>query len=65
LGAEYSLPFLKLQTGFYQGYFTYGVSTDVWLARIQLTSYTEEMGTYGGQQGERRYALRANLKFGF
>ncbi len=65
LGAELAVPLLSIQAGFYQGYFTYGVGSDIWLAKLQLTSYSEEQGTYGGQKGERRYALRASLKFGF
>lgn len=64
LGAEFRFPkFLTLRAGLYQGYLTSGVSLDAKYARLDLTTYAEEIGAYAGQRADRRYCLMFVLGF--
>lgn len=54
---------IKLQTGLHQGYFSAGAQLDIFLLRIALVTYAEELGTYAGSHEDRRYA--AQIKFIF
>ncbi len=63
LGAEVRFPaFVSVRAGFHQGYFTFGTTLDVWIARIDALTYAEETGAYAGQKPDRRYAV--NIGFG-
>jgi hypothetical protein len=63
LGLELQLPIMSLYGGVNQVYFTYGAGFDLWLFRITAMSYVEEHGSFVFQNPERRYSLRAALKF--
>jgi hypothetical protein len=59
MGAECELmKFLELRAGVYQGYFTAGLGLDGRVVRLDFLTYAEEIGTYAGQNADRRYALR-------
>jgi hypothetical protein len=53
---------LSLRVGVSQGYFAGGVGIDLWIAKLDLATYAEEVGVFGGQDNNRRYA--ASLNFG-
>ncbi|MBC7690332.1 MAG: hypothetical protein H7222_01060 [Methylotenera sp.] len=63
LGAELALPLLSLYGGVDQTYITYGASFDIWIIKVTGVSYAEENGSFIGQNPERRYTLRLDLKF--
>lgn len=57
LGAELSLPMIDLRAGLNQGYMTYGMGFDVWVARFEMAQYTEELGVYPGQNPDPRLQI--------
>jgi hypothetical protein len=62
LGVEYLLrPWMKLRLGLNQGYPCFGLGLESKRMRLDFASYAEEMGTYAGQDDDRRYIMR----FGF
>ena len=62
LGLEYAATtLLNLRTGIYQGYLTFGIGLDTKQLQIDILMYTEEVGTYSGQQRDRRYMLSFGL----
>lgn len=64
IGAEYDFGrLLTARAGLYQGYLTLGLEIDTKYVQLDLLTYAEEVGTYAGQHGDRRYVL--GLKFGF
>jgi len=65
VGAEYLMlkKLIAVRGGFYQGYPTYGFSLNSKYAQLDLLSYAEEMGTYVGQQKNRRYTFRCAFTF--
>ncbi len=63
-GANLSLPFISIQAGFNQLYFTMGASVDIGIARISLLTYKEEIGAHAGQDGDRRYLFSTTIKLG-
>jgi hypothetical protein len=63
LGAELGLPLLHFYAGLNQMYPCYGVSADIWLAKVTLVSYQEETGDLLYQDPQRRYLLQ--VSFGF
>ncbi len=64
LGIEYTVrDYLTLRAGFYQGYPTFGASLGNKYAQLDLLTYAEEVGTYSGQNKDRRYQF--GLSFGF
>lgn len=64
-GFELQMPFVTLSAGLYQLNLAYGASFDLWIFRVTASSYATELGTFGGQNSERRYAARIALKVGF
>ena len=65
LGLRFAFPFLlDIYAGMNQSYFSYGASVDIWLLKVTVASYKEEIGPLVFQDPERRYALRIDLKFG-
>jgi len=63
MGIEFNMPLLDLRGGFHQGYYTAGLSFDMWLLRIDAATYGVELGAYPGQMEDRRYMLQFALQF--
>jgi hypothetical protein len=62
LGLEYAATkILNLRTGIYQGYLTFGIGLNTKYLKIDMLTYSEEVGTYSGQQRDRRYMLSFGL----
>lgn len=62
LGAEARLwKFLAVRCGYRQGYYTAGATLDLWVVKLDLATYGEELGAYGGQREDRRYIARIDL----
>ena len=56
MGLELQLPkILSVRAGLNQGYVTYGLTFDFWIIKLDLASYTEEVGAHAGQRDDRRY----------
>ncbi|MGE3758810.1 MAG: hypothetical protein AB7H97_13705 [Pseudobdellovibrionaceae bacterium] len=64
-GLELSLPLLDIRGGFSQGYYSYGMTLDLWLLLIDLATYGVELGAYPGQTEDRRYMLTISSELGF
>lgn len=64
LGMNLDLPILSLQMGINQTSLTFGLSFDVGVLRIATSTYAEELGSYAGQQKDRRYLLSIGSSFG-
>lgn len=70
-GGELSLPLIDLRAGLNQGYPTLGLGMDIFLLRLDVASYMEEVGVYPGQTPSQRidaslsmsFAIDANFKF--
>jgi F plasmid transfer operon, TraF, protein len=59
LGAEARLwKFLAVRAGLHQSYYTAGATLDLWVVKVDIASYAEELGAYGGQREDRRYIAR-------
>lgn len=65
MGVEIDMPVLDLRAGYNQGYYTLGVGVDLEFMRIDVASYGVELGTYAGQQEDRRYVLQMTFDMGF
>lgn len=62
LGLEYNLEnIFYVMAGLNQGYLTYGLGLSVKVVRVELGSYTEEMGGRPGQTPNTRYFARLSL----
>jgi len=62
LGAELEFPILlALRAGLSQGYYTAGATVDFSIFRFDVATYGEEVGVYGGQKEDRRYAAQLSL----
>jgi len=65
VGAEWGVgSILKIDTGLHQGQITGGFEFDILLLAIRFATYTEQLGTFAGQDatlGDRRYALQLKL----
>jgi hypothetical protein len=62
LGAEVRLwKFLAVRGGLHQDYYTAGATVDLWLVKLDLATYGEELGAYGGQREDRRYIARLDF----
>lgn len=62
MGAELEFPLiLSLRVGLNQGYFSYGVSADLWALKLDFAAYGEEAGAYAGQREDRRYVGQITL----
>jgi hypothetical protein len=63
MGVEVQFPFLGLRAGLNQGYPALGATIDLKLLRLDAAMYSEEVGTYTGQQEDQRYV--AQISFGW
>lgn len=65
VGLEWGLgQILKLDAGLHEGEATYGFQIDAWLLILRFASYTEQLGTYAGQDDilrDRRYVVQLKL----
>lgn len=62
LGAEVQLwKFMAVRAGLHQGYLTAGATLDVWVLKLDVATYAEELGAYAGQRDDRRYIARLDL----
>jgi hypothetical protein len=59
------LPILSIQLGLNQTAFTAGMGFDLWALKVNVATYGEELGSYGGQRVDRRYLLSVGSSFGF
>jgi hypothetical protein len=56
MGLEFQLPkILSVRAGLNQGYLSYGLTLDFWIIKLDLASYSEEIGAHAGQREDRRY----------
>ena len=61
-GAEVNLlDWVALRAGFNQGYLTAGVTLDLWIFRLDVATFAEEIGAYGGQREDRRYLAQISI----
>ncbi|MBN1114853.1 MAG: hypothetical protein JXA66_05895 [Oligoflexia bacterium] len=58
MGAELQFPVFSVRGGYNQGYYTAGLSFNLFLFRLELLTYGEELGSYPGQMEDRRYMLQ-------
>jgi hypothetical protein len=65
LGMNLDLPILSIQLGLNQTAFTAGMGFDLWALKVNVATYGEELGSYGGQRVDRRYLLSVGSSFGF
>lgn len=64
IGAEVRFPtILAVRAGFNQGYWTAGVTLDVWILKIAYATYAEEVGAVAGQRDDRRHVAQVVLGF--
>jgi hypothetical protein len=49
------------QVGLYQGHFTFGFDIRMTMLKLAYTSYTEEVGAYSGQDGDKRHMLQLSV----
>jgi hypothetical protein len=62
LGAEVRLwKFLAVRGGLHQDYYTAGATVDLMIVKIDLATYGEEQGAFGGQREDRRYIARLDF----
>lgn len=62
VGAEVRLwKALAVRGGYHQGYYTAGATLDVWVIKVDVATYGEELGAYGGQREDRRYIARIDF----
>lgn len=61
LGAEVSIPLFDLYAGLNQLNVTYGAAFDIWVLRVTLLSYAEELGVRFHQLTSRRYMLQVDF----
>ena len=62
MGLEFQLPkILSLRAGLNQGYVTYGLTLDFWIVKLDLASYSEEVGAHAGQREDRRYVAQLTI----
>jgi hypothetical protein len=61
MGAELSLPVLKLYGGLNQFNLTFGAAVDLWIFRLSLFSFSEELGVQYHQVTSRRYMLQVDF----
>jgi hypothetical protein len=62
LGVEAQVwKFGAVRAGYHQGYTAAGATLNLWVVRLDVAVYTEELGAYGGQRADRRYLARLNF----
>jgi long-subunit fatty acid transport protein len=57
-GVELKIPLFAVSGGVNEISYTWGVSVDVWLAKVSFVSYAEELAAEAGLETERRYMVR-------
>ncbi len=57
IGGEAHWKVLAARLGMSQGYFTAGFGLDLWLVKLNIATYAEELGLNSGVMEDRRYAL--------
>lgn len=65
MGLEFDLPFIDIRGGFSQGYYSLGVSLDLFILQMDLAYYGVELGEYAGQDQDRRIQLAITMDLGF
>jgi hypothetical protein len=60
-GTEVSIPLFDLYAGLNQLNFTYGAAFDLWVLRLSVLSYAEELGVRFHQMTSRRYMLQVDF----
>lgn len=65
LGTEASFGLLNLRGGLNQGYVTYGAGIDLWFLQVDATVYSNELGTYAGQDRSDNYNVSLTLSLDF
>ncbi len=62
LGVEWGLgKIFKVSAGLKQGYLTGGFQLDMWLLKVRMATYAEELGTVAGSIEDRRYMLEMKI----
>lgn len=62
-GIEIGLPFMRIFAGVNQVYPTAGVILDIWIAKLTLATYAQELGSVAGQDANRRWVIGFDAKF--
>jgi hypothetical protein len=65
LGMNLDLPIMSVQLGLNQTSLTYGAAVDLGILRLAASTYAEELGSYSGQNRDRRYLLSISSSLGF
>jgi len=63
LGLEADFKILKLRTGLYQGYPSFGIGLDLWFLELDYAYWGRELGRYPGQIPEWNHMLSLRLSF--
>ena len=61
IGAEVSIPLFDFYLGASQLSPTYGVAFDIWVLRVSLISFAEELGIFAGQNNSRKTMLQVDF----
>jgi hypothetical protein len=61
LGAEVGIPLFDFYLGVNQLNLTYGVAFDIWVLRVSLLSFAEELGIFNHQNTSRKTMLQVDL----
>lgn len=65
LGLEIAIPLFRFYLGYAQAAPAFGVGLNLGVSRITIGTYGEELGTYSGQNPDRRFMVTSDLKFDF
>jgi len=62
LGVEARLwKLAAVRAGLHQDYYTAGATVDLWVIKVDVATYAEEQGAFGGQREDRRYIARIDF----
>jgi hypothetical protein len=62
MGVEMALPaILSVRAGLNQGYFTGGATVSFKIIKLDVATYGEEIGVFGGQKEDRRYVVQISM----
>lgn len=65
VGMNLDLPIFSIQLGLNQTAITFGTAFDIGVIKVELATYGEELGSYGGQRVDRRYVISIGSALGF
>ncbi len=65
VGTELQFLFTDIRVGFYQGYPSYGLGVNLFIAQLDAAYYNVESGEYPGQTPQERIQISLNMEFGF